>query len=606
MDLLGRTLGRYRIVNQLTTDEFVDTYRGRQETLGWDVTIQVFQVVPDDDFRTWFEALAENMLKIRHPNILRVLEYGVQDDMAYIITDYVDGKRLTDLGERLSRKEAVQFVRQIGQSLVYMRLRHIRHQEIDSENIIFDQENTPLLINLGVKDILDRIKHQTNYPRDSDSFSSRPSHSASSVDARLDVKQLGIVFYEMLTGEAYAPDTLEILYGLRKAESCHKFSLIARIPTKLKQIILQAIDDTRADQFKRVEDLLKALPESRPPKPVGKPKTFKTAGGRRKTGLAFILLLLSLVLVGFILAAILEPGTREMVLSWFPAATATPSPTATPMPTRTRTPRPTPAPTSTPTHAPMFTLTATLVPTITPTQTHTSTRAPTFTPTAILVSPITSTQTPTLVSTSTPTHTPTPTRTAAPLPMPFFIAEAERAASIFEGPSVQTAELGIVYVGNTVSILGRADAQKWGRWLYIVQDDIVGFVDETRFSYTIDWDSLRIIDVKDSIAIVLPNASEALAIPAGVLRIEYVQAASECLTGGWMAYFEVRISGGDGQNYSLFWDQTLIPFSVQEAEKDVAMIQFVGGSTPFAGTVWVESGGQRVGLSAYLDVPDCS
>jgi hypothetical protein len=94
-------------------------------------------------------------------------------------------------------------------------------------------------------------------------------------------------------------------------------------------------------------------------------------------------------------------------------------------------------------------------------------------------------------------------------------------------------------------------------------------------------------------------------ITPGPLKIEYVWPAAVCNNeGGWTAYFDVKISGGDGDNYVLYWDQQRVPFVAKEAERDVAVIQFPGDRALFIGTVWVESGGQRAGRSISLKAPD--
>jgi len=155
-------------------------------------------------------------------------------------------------------------------------------------------------------------------------------------------------------------------------------------------------------------------------------------------------------------------------------------------------------------------------------------------------------------------------------------------------------------------VLGKADAQRWGRWLYIAQGGIPGYVYEPWFDYTLDWSTLSIIEVADLITVAPSNASRGLVISAGELKIEHVWPTYDCHAGGWTAYFEVKITGGDGRNYKLFWDLTPVSYTVKETERDVAVIQFVGNRSLFIGTVWVESGGNRVGQATSLKAPGCS
>ena len=204
----------------------------------------------------------------------------------------------------------------------------------------------------------------------------------------------------------------------------------------------------------------------------------------------------------------------------------------------------------------------------------------------------------------TATAQPTPTLTSTPIPQ----GKARVASTVFEGPDDRTRQLDIVREGDTFSILGRSDERNYGRWLYVRTDrNIEGFVHEPRTEYATDWASLPIIEPK--ITTPLPTSTPTPVggrpiISPGRLEIVHIWPAGECSTGGWTAFFEVKIRGGDGQNYKLYWDGELVSYTVKETERDVAIIQRPGTRGLVIGTIMVQSGEQQVQLEASAKAPD--
>jgi hypothetical protein len=97
-----------------------------------------------------------------------------------------------------------------------------------------------------------------------------------------------------------------------------------------------------------------------------------------------------------------------------------------------------------------------------------------------------------------------------------------------------------------------------------------------------------------------------LIVSPGPLEIVHIWPAGICNEGsGWTAWFEVKISGGDGQNYRLYWDEELVTYIVKETEQDVAVIQRPGNRETVIGTITVESGGDQKSQGTTVTKPDC-
>jgi hypothetical protein len=92
-------------------------------------------------------------------------------------------------------------------------------------------------------------------------------------------------------------------------------------------------------------------------------------------------------------------------------------------------------------------------------------------------------------------------------------------------------------------------------------------------------------------------------VSPGPLEIVHIWPAGACSTGGWTAYFEVKIKGGDGRNYKLYWDGELVPYTVKESERDVAVIQRPGIKGLVIGTIMVQSGEQQMQQETSAKAP---
>ena len=568
MELVEEKLGSYRILGQAGSDGNPAVYTAYQESLDRYVSIRVFPLAHklDEAAQRGLEAAVRQFAQLHHPHIVKVLDYGAQENVVYLVTEQVRGGTLEDrLQQPISVMDALEIARQIGTALAHAHQRGVIHGDVKPTNVLFDDLGRPMLTDFGIAQALKAhhawvedhtAPHGTGY-RPPEQQQGQPA------DQRTDVFALGALLGAMFTGSS--PDRA-------------KFS---GLPRPVRRAIKKATARSPKARFAsagEMVDALAAVPSDKRPHPL------------RRTAL-WIALILVLTSASATLAWTFVPAVREAVSSLVPAT----PPTATPQITETPQTPPTPLPT------PTDTATPTLTPTVTPTSTETATPTPTPTSTE------TSTPTPSPSSTATATASATPTVTATPTatPTPLPAAAALRSASIFQGPSSRTPELGVVGAQETVSILGRADEDKYGRWLHVQHtEDVTGFVYAPWFTYTVKWASLPVIE-PGNVPTVTPIDRSSLVVSPGPLEVVHVWPTGVCDgDGGWTAYFEIKISGGDGQSYRLYWDEKAVPYTVKPEEKDVAVIHLPGDRLVFVGTVWVESGGQRAGHDSYLKKPE--
>ena len=186
--------------------------------------------------------------KIRHPNLITVHDAGRNPDngMYYIVMDYVPGGSVRDLLEReyqLRPQEALRIVTQVANALVAAQEHHMVHRDIKPDNIMFDTDGTAKLADLGIAKSTDEDSTLTV----SASIFGTPAYmspeqamDSRKVDSRADIYSLGIVFYEMLSGERpyRGESALQVLSQVvAETEVPDVRNICPQIPSELAELI---------------------------------------------------------------------------------------------------------------------------------------------------------------------------------------------------------------------------------------------------------------------------------------------------------------------------------------------------------------------------------
>jgi len=183
-------------------------YVATRESDNVDMVLKVLRQVPDvsdglgafDRFLQEYEMIAE----LHHPNIVEIYDLGVSDDHAHIAMEYVPGG---DLKQRIASgivaKDAVEYTRQIAGALAELHKLGILHRDLKPGNILVREDDTLALIDFG---LAKRMRLEQEITGNGEIFGtpyymSPEQGHAEDVDERSDVYALGVIFYEMLTGE---------------------------------------------------------------------------------------------------------------------------------------------------------------------------------------------------------------------------------------------------------------------------------------------------------------------------------------------------------------------------------------------------------------------
>ncbi len=198
----------YRFVKKLSSTGHSAVYLAEKESEGIHVVLKVLRQVPDeansvgafDRFLQEYEMIAE----MDHPNIAKIFDLGVGDDHAHIAMEYLDGGDLKDkIAAGITEPEAVSYLRQIASALARIHDVGILHRDLKPGNIMLRSDGSIALIDFG---LAKRMRLEMEITDSGEIFGtpyymSPEQGHADDVDIRSDVYSLGVIFYELLTGD---------------------------------------------------------------------------------------------------------------------------------------------------------------------------------------------------------------------------------------------------------------------------------------------------------------------------------------------------------------------------------------------------------------------
>ena len=184
-----------------------DVYLGEDTLLGRQVAIKVLHAnfANDDEFVTRFKREAQAAGKLNHPNIVNMYDVGFDQDLHYIIMEYVDGETLKEYitrHGRLSIDEAVKFTIAIAEGLEHAHTMGIVHCDIKPHNVIITRTGRVKVTDFGIARAMNATNTvmYTNSILGSAHYLSPEQASGKPVDGNTDIYSLGVVLYEMLQG----------------------------------------------------------------------------------------------------------------------------------------------------------------------------------------------------------------------------------------------------------------------------------------------------------------------------------------------------------------------------------------------------------------------
>ncbi len=212
-DTTGFFFGDVKILFHLAEGTFARVYRGSKEG-GQAVAVKVLRrrFTTDKGSVERFNQEAEAGMRLLHPNIVKIYEFGEQDKNYFMIMEYVEGSNLRDflkIRQTLSAKEALPLMIGLSKGLQYSFDNGVTHRDIKATNILIGSKGEAKLVDFGLATIgLDDFTAETTHGlRTVDYSALERSCKSAKGDPRSDIFFLGCVFYQMLTGAPAMSET---------------------------------------------------------------------------------------------------------------------------------------------------------------------------------------------------------------------------------------------------------------------------------------------------------------------------------------------------------------------------------------------------------------
>jgi len=199
----------YRIEKKLGCGGMADVYLGVQEVLGRKVAIKVLaaEMIQNQQVIERFLNEARTASRLEHPNIVTIHDVGQVEDTCYIVMEYLPESLISRMksspGKKLNPAEAFRILKRMAMALDYAHREGFIHRDIKPDNILFRKDNTPVLVDFGIARAMDSNSQLTTTGMiiGTPHYMSPEQCQGEKVDGQSDIYSLGIVFYEMLTGD---------------------------------------------------------------------------------------------------------------------------------------------------------------------------------------------------------------------------------------------------------------------------------------------------------------------------------------------------------------------------------------------------------------------
>lgn len=333
--LLGNTIGNCRLDEKLAVGGMGLVYRAYSKRWAKDVAMKILapSLATDPEYVERFFREANAMSSIDHPNIVKVLDAGKDQDRYFMVMEYVRGQTLGDLifdKGRLNLDEATRIARDIARGLEAAHSKGIIHRDIKPHNVLMMHDGTPKIIDFG----LVRTGSKPSGITMEGVFMGTPEYvspeqaEGGKIDVRSDLYSLGVAYYQMLSGTLpfFGKTAMEMAMARLREDPRPLESAVPGVDPRAAAVISKLLRKSPNERYATATDLvrdLEAVMVGKPPtalKPQKKgterhaPVSLDT---KRKARAFFFVFLLALGLAAFgALGAITGPAARAQNDYW--------------------------------------------------------------------------------------------------------------------------------------------------------------------------------------------------------------------------------------------------------------------------------------------------
>jgi predicted Ser/Thr protein kinase len=249
---------RYELEEVVGHGGMSTVFKAHDSLLERNVALKVLhqQYNEDEDFVERFKREARSVAQLQHPNIVTVIDRGEEAGRQYIVFEFIDGENLKELVVRKGRlglRDALEIALEVARGLAFAHDHGLVHRDVKPQNVLLNGDGRAKVTDFGIARSLD-VDHgvtQTGTILGTSNYIAPEQASGQLVDAQTDVYSLGIVLYEMLTGELPFPGESFVAVAMKHIQEPSPNVLDVRgdLPLRVAEMIDRALEKDPEHRF---------------------------------------------------------------------------------------------------------------------------------------------------------------------------------------------------------------------------------------------------------------------------------------------------------------------------------------------------------------------
>ena len=267
-ELVGQTIGRYQIIEQLGEGGMATVYRAYDTRLDCSVAFKVVrpEIEQSESFLKRFKREAQALAQLRHPNIVHIIDFGEHEGLPYLVMDYLAGGTLADkMGQPMLVEKAARLLAPVARALEYAHKKGVVHRDVKPSNILLTESEQPMLADFGIAKMVESQHTMTELTSTGVGIGTpdymAPEQWMGKAETRTDIYALGIVFYELVTGRLpYTAETPAAVFIKHVNDPLPNPGVYVQgLPGDVEGIIIKALEKKPEDRFPHMGAFADAL-----------------------------------------------------------------------------------------------------------------------------------------------------------------------------------------------------------------------------------------------------------------------------------------------------------------------------------------------------------
>ena len=275
--------GRYELQEKIGDGGMAVVYKAKDRVLFRHVAIKILkpEFAQNAKFIENFRRESQAAASMSHPNIVSIYDVGREGNIHYIVMELIEGYILSDLINEqgaMEWRKAVEIAKQISSALAFAHKNHIIHRDVKPHNVLLTKDGTAKITDFGIASALDSAKDGENTAArllrtaDTDAttimgsvhYFSPEQARGGYVDEKSDIYSLGIVLYEMLTGQVPfdGENPVDVAKKHLSEDMPYPSAINPDIPPKIEEVVMKATSKLQIDRYASADEMYDALTEA--------------------------------------------------------------------------------------------------------------------------------------------------------------------------------------------------------------------------------------------------------------------------------------------------------------------------------------------------------